>query len=99
MLGRTGAGGAGGIRPSTRDARVAVIGAMVGFVFCLVGVTAAVMLSGGGAASIGAGILVGGFSGVPFGAMLALAGRHLGGDGKEEPLPRPSGRTRAPDGH
>ncbi len=56
-----------------------VIGAVCGFLFCVISVTAAVAVSGGGAGSIGAGILVGGFSGVPFGAMLALTldlGRH-----------------------
>lgn len=42
----------------------------IGFVLTVIIVTAAVAASGGGVASIGAGVMVGGFSGIPFGAML-----------------------------
>ena len=57
--------------------RAMVISSVVGFAASVSTVTAGVALSGGGVGSFGAGILVGGFSGVPFGAMLG-AMIHLG---------------------
>ena len=52
--------------------RAALLGGVVGFLLCVIALTAAVALNGGGVASVGAGLLVGGFSGIPFGAMLAV---------------------------
>lgn len=46
------------------------MGGGIGFVTAIIGVTAGVALNGGGGASIGAGIMVAGFDGLPFGAML-----------------------------
>ncbi len=44
----------------------------IGFLLTMVAVTAAVAAYGGGVASIGAGVMVGGFDGFPFGAMLGI---------------------------
>jgi hypothetical protein len=44
----------------------------LGFVLTMIAVTAAVAALGGGVASIGAGVMVGGFDGFPFGAMLGV---------------------------
>jgi hypothetical protein len=50
--------------------RTVLVGGAIGFVTTTVAVTVGVALNGGGGASIGAGIMVAGFDGVPFGAML-----------------------------
>jgi hypothetical protein len=44
----------------------------IGFLLSVLVVTAVVGANGGGLASIGAGIMVAGFDGVPFGAMLGV---------------------------
>ena len=44
----------------------------IGFVLTMITVTAAVAAFGGGVASIGAGVMVAGFDGFPFGAMLGV---------------------------
>jgi hypothetical protein len=59
--------------------RASVIGSLVGCALSMIAVAGGVALSGGGVASLGAGILVGGFSGTPFGAMLGAMvylGKH-----------------------
>ena len=57
--------------PRTSDLqRTVVRAAGVGGLASVTVVTAVVALSGGGAASIGAGVMVAGFDGIPFGAMI-----------------------------
>jgi hypothetical protein len=50
--------------------RTIVLGGGIGFVTTTVAVTVGVALNGGGGASVGAGLMVAGFDGLPFGAML-----------------------------
>ena len=50
--------------------RTIVLGGSIGFVTTTVAVTLGVALNGGGGASVGAGLMVAGFDGFPFGAML-----------------------------
>ena len=50
--------------------RAIVLGSFLGAVATVGAVAAAVALNGGGLASVGAGLMVGGFSGLPFGAMM-----------------------------
>ncbi|MDQ3897263.1 MAG: hypothetical protein M3326_08505 [Actinomycetota bacterium] len=59
------------VAPGAGDLQRTVIrGGSIGFAAALVLVTVGVAANGGGAASIGAGIMVAGFDGFPFGAML-----------------------------
>lgn len=50
--------------------RSVIRAACIGAVASMTAVTAAVALNGGGVGSIGAGIMVAGFDGIPFGAMI-----------------------------
>lgn len=56
--------------PTSDLQRTAVRGGCIGALAGLTVVTAAVALNGGGLGSIGAGIMVAGFDGIPFGAMI-----------------------------
>jgi hypothetical protein len=56
--------GAGGL------ARTTALGAGIGFLISVVAVTAVLAANGAGVAALGAGIMVAGFDGLPFGAML-----------------------------
>ncbi len=58
-------------RPPTPDLqRTVVKSGCIGFLASVTAVTAVVAVDGGGVASIGAGIMVAGFDGFPFGAMI-----------------------------
>ena len=57
-------------RPTGDLQRTAVRGAVIGGIAAAAIVTSVVALNGGGAASIGAGAMVAGFDGIPFGAMM-----------------------------
>lgn len=50
--------------------RAIVVGSCVGAAVTVGAVAGGVALYGGGLASVGAGVMVGGFSGLPFGAMM-----------------------------
>lgn len=50
--------------------RAVVVGSCVGAAVTVGAVAAGVALNGGGPASVSAGVMVGGFSGLPFGAMM-----------------------------
>ena len=50
--------------------RAVALGSLIGFVLSCIAVTGGVAMSGGGLGSIGAGMLVGWFDGIPFGAMV-----------------------------
>jgi hypothetical protein len=52
--------------------RWAVTSGAIGSLLTMIAVTAVVMWNGGGGGSIGAGIMVAGFDGFPFGAMLGV---------------------------
>ena len=56
---------------SEGDLQATVVrGALIGCITAAAIVTAAVAANGGGLASIGAGVMVAGFDGIPFGAMM-----------------------------
>jgi hypothetical protein len=57
-------------RPPSDLQRTIVKSACVGGLASVTVVTAAVALSGGGVGSLGAGVMVAGFDGIPFGAMI-----------------------------
>ena len=50
--------------------RAIVLGSFLGAAATVGAVAGGVALNGGGVASVGAGLMVGGFSGLPFGAMM-----------------------------
>ncbi|MGH9266161.1 MAG: hypothetical protein ACRD1D_15870 [Acidimicrobiales bacterium] len=56
--------------PAPTLERSIVVGSCVGAAVTVAAVAAGVALNGGGVASLGAGLMVGGFSGLPFGAMM-----------------------------
>ena len=57
--------------------RWAVTSGGIGFLLTITAVTAVVVLNGGGWGSVGAGILVAGFDGFPFGAMVGVMMYYL----------------------
>lgn len=66
-------------RPPKPDLqRTVVTGASVGALAAATMVTAAVALNGGGVGSVGAGVMVAGFDGIPFGAMIGAMVYFMG---------------------
>jgi hypothetical protein len=64
-------------RPEGDLQRTAVRGALIGCIGAVTIVTAVVAANGGGVASIGAGAMVAGFDGIPFGAMMGTMVHYL----------------------
>lgn len=64
-------------RPEGDLQRTAVRGALIGCIGATVIVSAVVAANGGGIASIGAGAMVAGFDGIPFGAMMGTMVHYL----------------------